>query len=182
LAFLQKRAMARALRRHEVEAPSDASHKVVAESLIGITRTGGRREMSNTEFPEPPEEFLTYPAGNVIALMTEGDAVAAALDDLTRAGFPRDKMYVLAGPAGAERLDVTGQHHGLRGRVYRTLSQVGDEHEELLRAGNHLQAGGLVVRVPADKDEKAIAARILGEHGAVHIVYMGKVTYETLDL
>ena len=137
--------------------------------------------MSNTEFPEPPEEFLTYPAGNLIALMTDGDAVAAALDDLTRAGFPRDKMYVLAGPAGAERLDVTGQHHGLRGRVYRTLSRVGDEHEELLRAGNHLQAGGLVVRVPADKDEKAVAARILGEHGAVHIVYMGKATYETLD-
>jgi hypothetical protein len=138
--------------------------------------------MSDTEFPEPPEEFLKYPAGNVIALMTDGDAVAGVLDDLTRAGFPRDKMYVLAGPAGAERLDVTGQHHGLRGRVYRTLSQVGDEHEELVRAGNHLQAGGLVVRVPADKDEKAVAARILGEHGAVHIVYMGKATYETLDL
>jgi hypothetical protein len=125
--------------------------------------------MSNTEFPEPPEEFLRYPAGNVIALMTDGDAVAAALDDLTRAGFPRDKMYVLVGPAGAERLDVTGQHHGLRGRVYRTLRQVGDEHEELLRAANHLQAGGLAVRVPADKDEKAVAARILGEHGAAHI-------------
>jgi hypothetical protein len=73
--------------------------------------------MSSTEFPEPPEEFLKYPAGNVIALMTDGDAVAAALDDLTGAGFPRDKMYVLAGPAGAERLDVTGQHHGLRGRL-----------------------------------------------------------------
>lgn len=135
--------------------------------------------MSSTDFPEPPEEFLKYPAGNLIALMTDGDAVAAALDDLTRSGFPRDKMYVLAGPAGAERLDVTGRHHGLRGRVYRSL-QVGDEHEELLRAADHLQAGGLAVRVPADKDEKAEAARILGEHGAVHIVYMGKATYETL--
>ena len=66
--------------------------------------------MSDTEFPEPPEEFLKYPAGNLIALMTDGDGVASVLDDLTRAGFPRDKMYVLAGPAGAERLDVTGQH------------------------------------------------------------------------
>jgi hypothetical protein len=54
--------------------------------------------------------------------------------------------------------------------------QIGDEHEELLLAAKHLQAGGLVVRVPADKDEKAVAAHILGEHGAVHIVRM----YETL--
>jgi hypothetical protein len=134
--------------------------------------------MSNTEFPEPPEDFLKYPVGTVIALMTDGDSVAAALDDLSGAGFPRDKIYVLAGPAGAERLDVTGQHHGLRGRVYRALAQVSDEHEELLRAGNHLQAGG---RVPADKDEKAVAARILREHGAVHILYMGQTTYETFD-
>jgi hypothetical protein len=158
----------------------DVPLEVVAESLIGITPAGGRGTMSNTDFPEPPEEFLQYPTGNLIALMTDGDAVAAALDDLSRSGFPRDKMYVLAGPAGAERLDVTGRHHGLRGRVYRSLGQAGDEHEELLRAADHLQAGGLAVRVPADKDDKAEAARILGEHGAVHIVYMGKATYETL--
>src|SRR5688572_19634366 len=119
--------------------------------------------MSSADFPEPPEGFLKYPAGNVIALMTDGAAVSAALADLTNAGFPRDKMYVLVGPAGAERLDVSGQHHGLRGRVYRMAGQVGDEHEELLRAANHLQAGGLALRVPATKDEKAVAARILRE-------------------
>jgi hypothetical protein len=159
----------------------DVPLEVVAKSLIGSLVQAEGEKMSSTDFPEPPEEFLKYPAGNLIALMTDGDAVAAALDDLTRSGFPRDKMFVLTGPAGAERLDVTGQHHGLRGRVYRTLGQVGDEHEELIRAADHLQAGGLAVRVPADKDDKAVAARILGEHGAVHIVYMGKATYETLE-
>ena len=135
--------------------------------------------MSGTEFPEPPEGFRKYPAGNVIALMTDGDAVSAALDDLSKAGFARDKIYVLAGPAGAERLDVTGQHHGLLGRVYRIAGQLGG-HEELLRTADHLQAGGLAMRVPATEDDKAVAARILGQHGAVHIVYMGKLTYETL--
>jgi hypothetical protein len=101
--------------------------------------------MSDTEFPEPPEEFLKDPAGNMVALMADGDEVASVLDDLTRAGFPRDKMYVLAGPPGAERLDVTGQHHGLRGRVYPTLSQVGDEHEELVRPGSGDRRYHLVV-------------------------------------
>src|ERR687891_2130400 len=112
--------------------------------------------MSGTDFPEPPEEFLKYPAGNLIALMTDGDAVAAALDDLTGAGFPRDEMYVLVGPAGAERLDVTGRHHGLLGRIYRILGRLGDDHEELSRAVGHLRRGGLALRVPASGDETAV--------------------------
>jgi hypothetical protein len=29
---------------------------------------------------------------------------------------------VLCGPKGAERLDVSGRHHGLRGRIYRETS------------------------------------------------------------
>jgi hypothetical protein len=136
--------------------------------------------MTRADFPENPEEFLKYPAGSVIALMNDGDAVAAALDDLKTAGFPGDKMYVLSGPKGAERLDVTGRDHGLRGRAYRTLGQISDEHQELLRTANHLEAGGLAVRVPADKVTKVDAARILREHGAVHIVYMGTATFETL--
>lgn len=39
---------------------------------------------------------------------------------------------------------------------------------------------GWPLRVPATKDDKAVAARILREHGVVHMVYMGKATYETL--
>jgi hypothetical protein len=53
-------------------------------------------EMTSTDVPESPlEEFMMYSAENVIALMSEGDTVAAALDELTRAGFPRHNMYVL---------------------------------------------------------------------------------------
>ena len=137
--------------------------------------------MTSPEFPEPPEGFLRYPEESVFALMTDADAVSAAMDDLTGAGFPRDEMYVLVGPAGAERLDVTGQHHGLLGRIYRIVEQLGDEHEELSRAVEHLQGGGLALRFPASRDEKAVAARILREHGAQHMAYLGKATFESLD-
>ena len=136
--------------------------------------------MTPAEFPEPPEDFLSYPTGNVIALMNDADEVSAALDDLERAGFPRDETYVLVGPPGAERLDVTGEHHGLRGRVHRVLAQLGDEREELLQTADHLQAGGLAVRVPATNSDKAVAAGILEDHGAVHMFYAGKATWESL--
>jgi|SRR5919106_2482828 hypothetical protein len=136
--------------------------------------------MTGADLPEPPEGFLSYPEGNVIALMTDATSVSGALDDLTNAGFARDKMYVLVGPTGAERLDVTGQHHGLRERIYRIVGRFGDEHEELIRAADHLQAGGFALRIPATDDDKAVAAGILTKHGAAHIVFMGKATYETL--
>lgn len=138
-------------------------------------------KMTGAEFPEPPEEFLKYPEGTVIALMTDGEGVSAAMDDLTNAGFPRDEMYVLVGSSGAERLDVTGQHHGLRGRIYRFLGRIGDDREELLETASHLRAGGLALRVPVSEDAKAVAARILKEHGAVHMAFKGKWTYESLD-
>ena len=136
--------------------------------------------MTSAELPEPPEGFFRYPAGNVIALMTDGDAVSAAIDDLTSAGFAREAIYVLVGPTGAESLDVAGRHHGLRGRIYRVVERVGDEREELLRAVNHLEAGGFALRVPVTEDDKALAARIVKEHGAVHAAYLGKATYEPL--
>ena len=61
-----------------------------------------------------------------------------------------------------------------------SAGQIGESHEELIRTADHLRAGGLALRVPATEGDKMVAARILGQHGAEHIVYMGKWTHETL--
>jgi hypothetical protein len=52
----------------------------------------------SVDFPEPPEEFLKYPAGNMIALMTDGDAVAAALDNTPVPDF--EETRCIAGWSG----------------------------------------------------------------------------------
>ncbi len=87
---------------------------------------------------------------------------------------------MLCGPQGAERLDVTGEQHGLRGRTYRIMEWMGDERAVLRRSGDHLAAGGLVVIVPVDEAGKATAARILADHGAHDIVHFGKGHWEPL--
>jgi hypothetical protein len=131
-------------------------------------------------FPEPPEGLLTAPENRVVAQMDGQDSVAAAIDALAEAGFDREAIYVLCGPEGAKRLDVSGVDHGLRGRIYRVVEWIGDERAVLLRLEEHLAAGGLMVSVPADHVMSSTAARILGEHGAHGMAHFGKGHWEPL--
>jgi hypothetical protein len=55
-----------------------------------------------------------------------------------------------------------------------------DEKGLLFRARDHLSAGGLVMSVPADEDQKATAARILGAHGASNMAHFGPNHWEPL--
>ena len=130
-------------------------------------------------FPEPPEGLLTAPENRVMAHMDAPEGVAAAMGDLAEAGFDREEIFVLCGAEGAERLDVSGRHHGLKGRIYRIVEWIGDEREMVLvPMQEHLAAGGLVVSVPADDDTKATAAQILGDHGGHAMVHFGKGHWE----
>ena len=127
------------------------------------------------DLPEPPEGLVTYPANRVAAQMDDADEACAAIGELIEQDFDGDDIFALAGPEGAERLDVSGRHHGLQGRVYRLIGHIGDEREELVRAGEHLSAGGVLVVVPAaDDDQAAAAAKVLEHHGGHRIVHFGR--------
>ncbi len=132
------------------------------------------------EFPEPPDGLLKPQKNSVIALLDEPDQADAAVQDLVAQGFDGDGIYVLCGPKGAERLDVSGRQHGLRGRVYRLLEWLSDEKGGLFRARDHLAAGGLVLSVPADEGQKATAASILGGHCGHGMAHFGRDHWEPL--
>jgi hypothetical protein len=149
---------------------------VVAVEDTEVDVSGG----DEAGFREPPDGLLTTPENRVLAHMDAPDAVAAAIEELADAGFASDEIFVLCGPAGAARLDVSGHDHGLMGRVRRVVEWMGDEREVLLRSGEHLAAGGLVVTVPAGEPEKATVARILRAHGGREISHFAKGTWERL--
>ena len=131
-------------------------------------------------FPEPPEGLLKAPENSVVASLDGPDEAEAAIEELVAEGFDRDRIAVLCGPKGAERLDVSGRHHGLRGRVYRLIEWIGDEKGLLLRSRDHLAAGGLVMTVPADESRKESAARIAGSHGGHDMAHFGRGHWEPL--
>jgi hypothetical protein len=138
------------------------------------------RRNGEVRHPDPPERLMTYPTNRVRALMDDPDQVAETVEDLLQAGFQRSDIFVLAGPMGAERLDVTGRHHGFRGRIYRLIEHLGDEYEQLVVAADHLKAGGFLIMVPADEGNKGLAARILTGHGGDRLVHFGKAHWVSL--
>ena len=133
-----------------------------------------------TNFTEPPEGLLTAPTNRVIAHLDTAEAAAGAIDALAEAGFDRDEIFVLCGREGAERLDVSGEQHGIKGRIYRLLEWLGDEHEVLLESEKHLEGGGLVIAVPSGEDDRETASRIIRERGGHDIVYFGEKDWQRL--
>ncbi len=131
-------------------------------------------------FPEPSEGIVKPEEDSVVAFLDAPDQVVAAMEELVEQGFERDRIWVLCGAKGAERLDVSGRHHGLRGRVYRFVEWMSDEKGILFRARDHLEAGGLVLSVPADEDRKSSAARVLGDNGAHGMAHFGRDHWEPL--
>lgn len=131
-------------------------------------------------FPEPPEGLVKPREDTVVAFLDGPDQAEAAMEELLELGFDHDRIAVLCGPKGAERLDVDGRHHGLRGRIYRLIEWMSDEKGILFRARDHLEEGGLVISVPADDDRKAAAARVLGAHGGHGMAHFGPNHWEPL--
>jgi hypothetical protein len=132
------------------------------------------------DFPAPPEEFLTYKNNRIISIIDDPGSVQSAIDELVQAGVPEEDIYVLSGPEGAARLDLSGKHHGLRGRIYRFLEHLGDERQWLEHHGALIERGAFGVSLPADDESKASAAEILARHGGRDTAYFGKWHWETM--
>lgn len=132
------------------------------------------------QHPEPPEGSITAPVKRVTALMDEPDEVAAAIDDLEKAGYPRDEIFVLCGVEGAKRFDIAGRHQGIRGRLHRLSERIDGINEAAQRGADHMAAGGCTISVPSSAEQKDEATDILSRYGAHEIMYHSKLTWEEL--
>lgn len=96
------------------------------------------------------------------------------------ARFPKEEIYVLGGKEGAGKLDPTGEHHGLRGRLVRLLERFGEETLLLEQHAEHLERGGFSVLVPAGDEQVSTAADVVSRYGAHDMFHLGEGHWEPI--
>jgi hypothetical protein len=130
-------------------------------------------------FVAPPEDLVREPRHRVVARLSGPDEAAAAIRAMQDAGISNDEVYVLCGEAGARRLDPTGKHHGLKGRLVRAVETIASEGGRIQEDADHLAAGGVLMSAPArDDHERHVVQQALRANGATRMRYYGAATFE----
>lgn len=137
--------------------------------------------MNYTDLNES-DNFLLYPTNKVLAIVNTPAQLQSAIRELNQIGFGEDKLDVLCGQKGADRLDVTGEHHGLLARLYQFIEKFGDMESENLRDYEQELRGGhflLAVNVP-DEEKRTHVVQIIESHGGHRINFYGRWTVQGL--
>ena len=123
------------------------------------------------------DNFLRYPTNKLVGVVSTPEELQAAILELNKAGFGEDAIDVLCGKQGADRLDVTGEKHGLLARLYRFIEQAKNlrEYQQDLLSGRFL-----IAIEAAEEDKRAQALKILQSHGGHRVNFYGKWAVEGL--
>jgi hypothetical protein len=118
-----------------------------------------------------PDRRPTYFVAGVI---DDRDAFEAALRELADAGFARSSLGIRYGQAGIDAFTSRPRHRFAE--LLSDQSDYIDRYAEELRRGHH--AVRVPLRAPLDA-QRALARRILSDHGAHHMVSAGRWTFAT---
>ena len=101
------------------------------------------------------DDFLRYPTNKLIGVVTTPEKLQVTIVALNEAGFGENEIDVLCGKEGADRLDVSGEHHGLLARLYRFIGRFGDiESKNLQEYQQELLSGHFVLAIQASDEDK----------------------------
>jgi hypothetical protein len=130
----------------------------------------------------PGDNWLTIPTDKVIGSVSTTEELKTAITQLNADGFGQEEIAVLCGQEGASRLDVTGEQHGLLGRLYRFVEKFGDMDLKLLKDyEEELLGGHFVIAVDVnDDDERKRVTDILVSHGGHRVNFFGRWVIENL--
>ena len=133
---------------------------------------------------DPHEKGYRFtPLHHVTAIFESRDPVRAVLKSLNDAGFTAEEIEVFVGAAGAEKLDLSGEHHGVMVHALRALETfVADETELHQQVDQALRRGCTAVNVftADDEEKKQRAAEILKAFNASDVCYWGRWGNERL--
>jgi hypothetical protein len=135
------------------------------------------------------DDMLVYPTDKVVGIVEERERVDALRDSLEEANVGSDRIEVLCGEAGSERIDADGDEGGVFASALRTVQKaLGEEGKRLEKLNDAVDAGKYVVQVAivdGDDDEqeqdKQRIGRILHEGGAREVAFYGSWAVEEIQ-
>jgi hypothetical protein len=131
------------------------------------------------------EQAVLYPEGNVIAIVDNVDELEPLVELLTSSGFLASEIQVAYGRSAAETLRANTGRKGFAGLAMRLAESIGIPNDETAVKNRYARALAdchYVVMILAPTEErKALAARLLEEHGGTFVNYLGRYTIERLN-
>jgi hypothetical protein len=133
---------------------------------------------------ERSAERIEYPTNHLVAIVDTTEQVEPLIEALTTGGFLESEVDVGAGGELADAVGSTTGRKGWSDLAMRFAGQLGLPNDEMIVKHRYEQAlrdGHFVVTVLAPSDErKNAAARILADHGARFINYLGRFSIELI--
>lgn len=132
--------------------------------------------------PPPDKDRFPYPSDTVVAIARDADVVAEAVRSLDAAGIRPDRVDLLEGPDGAERIDPDGAGHGATGQRRRQVQDLwGSDASDAREYAEHLRTGGRLVAVSVrNRDQAQLAGGLLRDAGLSRVRYYGRFSVESL--
>src|SRR3954464_3443825 len=134
---------------------------------------------------ELPDETIRYPTNHVLSILDDAPHLASAVKALSVNGFLDSEVTVACGRDAADALGASTGRTGIANFVIRVAQYFGLPNEESEMKGryeNALRDGRFVVLVSAPTDErKKLASRVLADHGATYITFLGRFQFEVIS-
>jgi hypothetical protein len=124
------------------------------------------------------DHFSHRPTFQVVGLLSDKSEIPALSRELESAGVDVATVEILCGEQGARILDEHGRYHGLRGRVVRTVQRLGYDETTLEIYDEALNAGDLLLHVPARPADRDRIVEVLQRHYVHDVGYFGAGTFE----
>jgi hypothetical protein len=128
---------------------------------------------------EPPAR-IKYPVNHIVGVINTGTDATRAVKALRAGGFLDSEVHIAAGEAEADALGAQTGRTGLADLAIRFAEFIGVENDEMETKDRYEQAmrdGRFVFLVDAPTEERQQqAAKILREHGAHTMNYMGRLS------
>jgi hypothetical protein len=128
---------------------------------------------------DQPPERIRYPLNHMVGIINTDTEAARAVKALRAGGFLDSEVHVAAGQAEADALHAQTGRGGLADLAIRFAELLGVSDDEMETKALYEQAmrdGRFVFVIDAPSDDRRNqAAKILREHGAHTVNYMGRL-------